>query len=176
MSGPRRPSAKGQGGCDDKRWRTDLARRTNNRQTLSSAWGNGARRHIAYRVSSNSDPGRGDPQGRHLRRLLQGFLRRAHLPGFHRGDRDRDRSRSPSRPARHGWSSWRPPRAATSPRPTSVMMAQVTRIKGQNAELWAPLDEAKLPNTKNLEPHFVQRYPDGADQRASARSRGTSRW
>ncbi len=41
------------------------------------------------------------------------------------------------------------------------MMAQVTRIKGQNAELWAPLDEAKLPNAKNLEPHFVQRYPDG---------------
>ena len=41
------------------------------------------------------------------------------------------------------------------------MMAQVTRIKGQNAELWAPLDEAKLPNTKNLEPHFVHRYPDG---------------
>ena len=41
------------------------------------------------------------------------------------------------------------------------MMAQVTRIKGQNAALWAPLDEAKLPNTKNLEPHFVHRYPDG---------------
>jgi putative spermidine/putrescine transport system substrate-binding protein len=41
------------------------------------------------------------------------------------------------------------------------MMAQVTRIKGQNAELWSPLDEAKLPNSKNLEPHFVQRYPDG---------------
>jgi putative spermidine/putrescine transport system substrate-binding protein len=41
------------------------------------------------------------------------------------------------------------------------MMAQVTRIKGQNAELWAPLDEAKLPNIKNLQPHFVQRYPDG---------------
>ena len=45
------------------------------------------------------------------------------------------------------------------------MMAQVTRIKGQNAELWAPLDESKLPNAKNLEPHFVQRYagqPGGA--------------
>ena len=41
------------------------------------------------------------------------------------------------------------------------MMAQVTRIKGQNAKLWAPLDEAKLPNITNLEPHFVQRYPDG---------------
>jgi putative spermidine/putrescine transport system substrate-binding protein len=41
------------------------------------------------------------------------------------------------------------------------MMAQVARIKGQNAELWAALDEAKLPNAENLEPHFVQRYPDG---------------
>ncbi len=40
------------------------------------------------------------------------------------------------------------------------MMAQVTRIKGQNAKLWAPLDEAKLANAKNLQPHFVQRYPD----------------
>jgi putative spermidine/putrescine transport system substrate-binding protein len=41
------------------------------------------------------------------------------------------------------------------------MMAQVTRIKGQNAELWAPLDESKLPESANLEPHFVQRYSDG---------------
>jgi putative spermidine/putrescine transport system substrate-binding protein len=40
------------------------------------------------------------------------------------------------------------------------MMAQVSRLKGQNAQLWAPLDESKLPNTKNLVPHFVQRYPD----------------
>lgn len=42
------------------------------------------------------------------------------------------------------------------------MMAQVTRLKGQSAKLWAPLDEAKLANTKNLEPHFVQRYDDGS--------------
>jgi len=41
------------------------------------------------------------------------------------------------------------------------MMAQVTRLKGENAELWAPLDEAKLPNMANLEPHFVGRYKDG---------------
>lgn len=41
------------------------------------------------------------------------------------------------------------------------MMAQVTRLKGQNAKLWAPLDEAKLPNAKNLVEHFVQRYEDG---------------
>jgi putative spermidine/putrescine transport system substrate-binding protein len=41
------------------------------------------------------------------------------------------------------------------------MMAQVARIKGENAELWAPLDEAKLPNIQNLEPHFVHRYEDG---------------
>jgi putative spermidine/putrescine transport system substrate-binding protein len=41
------------------------------------------------------------------------------------------------------------------------MMAQVTRIKGANAKLWAPLDEAKLPNAKNLHEHFVGRYDDG---------------
>jgi len=51
-------------------------------------------------------------------------------------------------------------RAGQAPADVS-MMAQVTRFKGQNAKLWAPLDEAKLPNTKNLEPHFVQRYEDG---------------
>lgn len=51
-------------------------------------------------------------------------------------------------------------RAGVAPADVS-MMAQVTRLKGQSAELWAPLDEAKLPNAANLEPHFVQRYPDG---------------
>ena len=51
-------------------------------------------------------------------------------------------------------------RANVAPADVS-MMAQVTRLKGQNAKLWAPLDEAKLPNAKNLQPHFVQRYPDG---------------
>lgn len=40
------------------------------------------------------------------------------------------------------------------------MMAQVTRLKGQNAKLWAPLDESKLTNAKNLVPHFLQRYRD----------------
>jgi putative spermidine/putrescine transport system substrate-binding protein len=51
-------------------------------------------------------------------------------------------------------------RAGIAPADVS-MMAQVTRLKGQNAGLWAPLDEAKLPNAKNLLDHFVQRYPDG---------------
>lgn len=41
------------------------------------------------------------------------------------------------------------------------MMAQVTRLKGENAQLWAPLDEAKLPNIKNLQDHFVGRYKEG---------------
>ena len=51
-------------------------------------------------------------------------------------------------------------RANVAPADVS-MMAQVARIKGQNAELWAPLDEAELANAGNLEPHFVQRYQDG---------------
>ncbi|WP_222182123.1 ABC transporter substrate-binding protein [Geminicoccus harenae] len=42
------------------------------------------------------------------------------------------------------------------------MIAQVARLRGQNAGLWAKLDEAKLPNAKNLHEHFVHRYPDGA--------------
>jgi putative spermidine/putrescine transport system substrate-binding protein len=52
-------------------------------------------------------------------------------------------------------------RAGMAPADVS-MMSQVARLKGQNAELWAPLDEAKLANSKNLEPHFVHRYEDGS--------------
>jgi putative spermidine/putrescine transport system substrate-binding protein len=51
-------------------------------------------------------------------------------------------------------------RAGQAPADVS-MLAQVPRFKGGTAELWAPLDEAKLPNAKNLQPHFVHRYPDG---------------
>jgi putative spermidine/putrescine transport system substrate-binding protein len=51
-------------------------------------------------------------------------------------------------------------RAGIAPADVS-MMAQVARFKGEKAELWAPLDESKLPNLGNLEPHFAKRYPDG---------------
>jgi putative spermidine/putrescine transport system substrate-binding protein len=40
------------------------------------------------------------------------------------------------------------------------MMAQVARLKGEQAELWAELDGDKLPEAENLYPHFVHRYPD----------------
>ncbi len=52
-------------------------------------------------------------------------------------------------------------RAGVAPADVS-MMAQVARLKGGNAKLWAPLDESKLPNAKNLLPHFVHRYQDGS--------------
>ena len=42
------------------------------------------------------------------------------------------------------------------------MMAQVPLLKGQATELWAKLDEAKLPNLAGVLPQFVKRYPDGA--------------
>ena len=51
-------------------------------------------------------------------------------------------------------------RAGQAPADVS-MMAQVPRLKGQNTKLWAPLDEAALPNSKNLPDHFVHRYDDG---------------
>lgn len=41
------------------------------------------------------------------------------------------------------------------------MMAQVPRIKGERSELWAKLDESKMPNVANLPDHFVHRYADG---------------
>lgn len=51
-------------------------------------------------------------------------------------------------------------RAGQAPADVS-MMSQVTRLKGQNAKLWAPLDESKLANTKNVPDHFMHRYEDG---------------
>src|SRR3954467_2654516 len=41
------------------------------------------------------------------------------------------------------------------------MMSQVAMLKGQAIDLWKPLDLAKLPNTRNLLPQFVNKYPDG---------------
>ena len=41
------------------------------------------------------------------------------------------------------------------------MISQVSMLKGQSTELWAPLDLAKIPNAGNLIEHFVNKYPDG---------------
>lgn len=51
-------------------------------------------------------------------------------------------------------------RAGQAPADIS-MMSQVSRLKGDNAKLWAPLNENAIPNAKNLPDHFVHRYPDG---------------
>ena len=50
-------------------------------------------------------------------------------------------------------------RAGQAPADVS-MMAQTPMLKGIQAELWAPLDEAKLGNLGNVLPRFVVRYPD----------------
>ncbi|WBU61518.1 ABC transporter substrate-binding protein [Paracoccus albus] len=52
-------------------------------------------------------------------------------------------------------------RARQAPADVS-MMAQVARIKGERSELWAKLDESKMPNVANLPDHFVHRYEDGS--------------
>ena len=52
-------------------------------------------------------------------------------------------------------------RARQAPADVSKM-AQVARIKGERSELWAKLDEAKMPNVANLPDHFVHRYADGS--------------
>ncbi|MHA7967893.1 ABC transporter substrate-binding protein [Rhizobium terricola] len=41
------------------------------------------------------------------------------------------------------------------------MMSQVSMLKGQSTELWAPLDTAKIKNASNLIDRFVNKYPDG---------------
>ncbi len=51
-------------------------------------------------------------------------------------------------------------RAGQAPADVS-MMSQLTILKGQSTELWAPLDAAKLTNTGNLIERFVNKYPDG---------------
>ncbi|MDX2484104.1 MAG: substrate-binding domain-containing protein [Pseudodonghicola sp.] len=51
-------------------------------------------------------------------------------------------------------------RAGRAPADVS-MMAQLPRLKGERAGLWAPLDEGKISNLGNLPDHFVHRYEDG---------------
>lgn len=41
------------------------------------------------------------------------------------------------------------------------MMSQVSMLKGQSTELWAPIDMAKLKNASGLIDRFVNKYPDG---------------
>ncbi|WP_375258079.1 PotD/PotF family extracellular solute-binding protein [Citreimonas sp.] len=51
-------------------------------------------------------------------------------------------------------------RAGQAPADVS-MMAQVARIRGEQAELWAPLDRSAMPNVENLPDHFLYAYEDG---------------
>jgi putative spermidine/putrescine transport system substrate-binding protein len=53
-------------------------------------------------------------------------------------------------------------RAGLAPADVS-MMAQVPMLKGIRADLWTPLDLAKIPNSKNIIPRLINRY---ADERA----------
>ena len=41
------------------------------------------------------------------------------------------------------------------------MIAQTPMLRGQKTQLWMPLDLNKIPNSKNLLPVFVHKYPDG---------------
>lgn len=50
-------------------------------------------------------------------------------------------------------------RAGQAPADVS-MMAQVARIRGERAGLWAKLDRAAMPNVANLPDHFIYTYDD----------------
>ncbi|MCJ7993742.1 ABC transporter substrate-binding protein [Rhizobium cremeum] len=41
------------------------------------------------------------------------------------------------------------------------MMSQVSMLKGQSTDLWAPLDMGKIKNASGLIDRFVNKYPDG---------------
>lgn len=51
-------------------------------------------------------------------------------------------------------------RAGAAPADVS-MMSQLSMLKGIQANLWAPLDAAKLPNSQKVLPHLLNKYPDG---------------
>lgn len=51
-------------------------------------------------------------------------------------------------------------RAGVAPADVS-MMSQVAILKGQSTELWAPLDLGRIPQSANLLPQYLNRYPDG---------------
>lgn len=51
-------------------------------------------------------------------------------------------------------------RAGETPADVS-MIAQAIMLRGQQSELWLPLDRAKLPKMKFLAEHHIHKYPDG---------------
>jgi len=51
-------------------------------------------------------------------------------------------------------------RAGRAPADVS-MMSQVAMLKGQEIDLWADLDRARIPNSDNLIGKFINSYPDG---------------
>lgn len=51
-------------------------------------------------------------------------------------------------------------RAKQAPADVS-MISQTSMLKGTSVELWAPLDEAKIPGAKAVHSHLQNRYPDG---------------
>lgn len=51
-------------------------------------------------------------------------------------------------------------RAGVAPADVS-MMAQVPLLKGMTTDLWMPLDLAKMPNTANVKPEYINKYSDG---------------
>ncbi|MBU2357764.1 MAG: extracellular solute-binding protein [Alphaproteobacteria bacterium] len=51
-------------------------------------------------------------------------------------------------------------RAGQAPADVS-MIAQVARLRGEQAKLWAPLDQAAMPETKSLPDFFQHAYDDG---------------
>jgi putative spermidine/putrescine transport system substrate-binding protein len=52
--------------------------------------------------------------------------------------------------------------ARASQSPVDVtMMAQVARLRGEQGDVWQPLDPAAVPNRENLPAHFVHQTPAG---------------
>ncbi|MCT7374257.1 ABC transporter substrate-binding protein [Chelativorans salis] len=51
-------------------------------------------------------------------------------------------------------------RAGQAPADLS-MMSQTSTLKGQETELWTPLDPTKIGNYDDLLEHFIAKYPDG---------------
>ena len=155
---PRPPELARIAGLDRRRPPTHREPSTMRRRTFLLT---GTRRPLCFRRARPPAGAGRDAEGRRLRRLLQGVLRQAHLPGLHQGHRHR--GRVGRRADRRGLAG--AARAGGQGRPGAGRrlddVAGRACCKGQATELWAPLDESKIANLGNLLPRFVNNYPDG---------------
>ena len=101
-----------------------------------------------------------EPESRRLWRLLQGFLRQAHLPDF--TEATGIAVESVAEPTGEAWLVQLQQAAQAVGAGRRLDDVAGRDAEGQAVDLWAPLDLAKMPEHRQRhEPEFVNKYPDG---------------